>query len=66
MVLLFFFFTGMALALVFLRSLVWLVSVFGTAFCEADRTQIFRNGECVDVDGRGKGEAELIWGGMFM
>lgn len=59
------FFTGMASVLVFLRALVWLVSLFGKAFCEVDLTQIFRRGKCVDVHGRGKGEAELIWGGMF-
>ena len=60
------FFIGMALALAFLRGMVWIVSVLGRVFCEADLTQIVRKGECVDVDGRGKGEAELIWGGMFM
>jgi hypothetical protein len=60
------FFVGMALTLVLLRAMVGLVSVFGKTFCEVDLTEIFRKGECVDVDGRGKGEAELILGGMFM
>ena len=60
------FFVGMALTLVFLRGMVRLVSVFGKTFCEVDLTEIFRKGECVDVEGRGKGEAELILGGMFM
>lgn len=59
-------FAGMALTLVFLRGMVRLVSVFGKTFCEVDLTEIFRKGECVDVNGRGKGEAELIFGGMFM
>jgi hypothetical protein len=59
-------FVGMALTLVLLRGMVRLVSVFGKTFCEVDLTEIFRKGECVDVDGRGKGEAELILGGMFM
>jgi hypothetical protein len=59
------FFIGMALALVFLRGMVWVVSVAGKEFCEVDLTQIFRKGKCVDVDGRGKGEAELIWGGLL-
>jgi hypothetical protein len=58
-------FIGMALALVFLRGMVWVVSVAGKDFCEVDLTQIFRNGKCVDVDGRGKGEVELIWGGLL-
>ena len=39
--------------------MVRLVSVFGKTFCEVDLTEIFRKGECVGVDGRGKGEAEL-------
>ena len=60
------FFVGMALTLVFLRGMVKFVSVFGKIFCEVDLTKIFRKGECVDVDGRGKGEAELILGGLFM
>ena len=60
------FFVGMALTLVFLRGMVRLVSVFGKTFCEVDLTEIFRKGECVDVDGKGKGEAELILGGMFL
>ena len=60
------FFVGMALTLVFLRGMVKLVSVFGKTFCEVDLPEIFRKGECVDVDGRGKGEAELIFGGMFI
>jgi hypothetical protein len=60
------FFVGMALTLVILRGMVKLVSVFGKTFCEVDLTEIFRKGECVDVDGRGKGEAELILGGLFM
>ena len=60
------FFVGMALTLVFLRGMVKLVSVLGGTFCEVDLTEIFRKGECVDVDGRGKGEAELILGGLFM
>ena len=60
------FFVGMALTLVFLRGMVKLVSVFGKTFCEVDLSEIFRKGECVDVDGRGKGEAELIFGGMFI
>ena len=60
------FFVGMALTLVFLRGMVKLVSVFGKTFCEVDLTEIFRKGECVDVDGRGKGETELILGGLFM
>lgn len=60
------FFVGMALTLVFLRGMVKLVSVFGRTFCEVDLIEIFRKGECVDVDGRGKGEAELILGGLFM
>ncbi|KAF8798424.1 hypothetical protein BYT27DRAFT_7203517 [Phlegmacium glaucopus] len=60
------FFIGMASTLVVLRGMVWLVSVFGKAFCEVDLAQTFRRGECVDVDGRGMGEAELIVGGMFM
>lgn len=59
------FFIGMALALVFLRGTVWVVSVVGKKFCEVNLTQIFRKGKCVDVDGRGKGEAELIWGGLL-
>ena len=59
------FFVGMALTLVFLRGMVKLVSVFGKTFCEVDLTEIFRKGECVDVDGRGKGEADLIFGGLF-
>ena len=60
------FFVGMALTLVLLRGMVRLASVFGKTFCEVDLTELFRKGECVDVDGRGKGEAELILGGMFM
>ena len=60
------FFIGMTLTLVILRGMVWVGSVLGKAFCEADLTQVFRRGECVDVDGRGMGEAELIVGGMFM
>ena len=59
-------FVGMALLLVFLRGMVRVVSVLGKIFCEVDLTEIFRKGECVDVDGRGKGEAELILGGLFM
>jgi hypothetical protein len=59
------FFVGMALTLVFLRGMVKLLSVFGKIFCEVDLKEIFRKGECVDVDGRGKGEAELILGGLF-
>ena len=57
---------GMSLKLVVLRGFVWLVGVFGKAFCQVDITQIFRRGECVEVDGRGMGEAELIMGGLFM
>ena len=60
------FFVGMALTLVFLRGTVRLVSVFGKTFCEVDLAEVFRKGECVDVDGRGKGEAELILGGIFL
>ena len=60
------FFVGMALTLVLLKGIVRLVSIFGKTFCEIDLTEIFRKGECVDVDGRGKGEAELILGGMFL
>jgi hypothetical protein len=59
-------FVGMALTLVLLRGMVKVVSVFGKTFCEVNFTEIFRKGECVDVDGRGKGEAELIFGGLFM
>ena len=59
------FFIGMALALVVLRSMVWLVGVLARAFCQVDLTQIFKRGECVDVNGRGMGEAELIVGGIF-
>ena len=59
------FFIGMALALAVLRGMVWLVGVFGKGFCELDLTETFRKGECVDIDGRGMGEAELIVGGMF-
>ena len=60
------FFIGMSLILVIVRGVVWVGGVLGKAFCEADLTQVFRRGECVDVDGRGMGEAELIVGGMFM
>ena len=59
------FFIGMALALVVLRSMVWLVGVLAKGFCQVDLTQIFKRGECVDVNGRGMGEAELIVGGIF-
>ena len=60
------FFIGTALALAILRGLIWLVAVFGEAFCEVDLAEVFKRGECVDVNGRGMGEAELIVGGMFM
>lgn len=47
-----------------LRGLVWLVSVLGKEFCQVGLGQVFRKGECVDVDGRGMGEAaELLVGG---
>ena len=60
------FFVGMALTLVILRGMVKLLSIFGKTFCEVDLIEIFRRGECIDVDGRGKGEAELILGGLFI
>jgi len=40
-----------ALALVVLRGIVWLVRTLGKAFCEVDLAQIYKRGECVDVEG---------------
>ena len=58
MILLFFIGTGLTLGV--LRSLTWLIAVFGEAFCEVDLTEVFGRGECIDVNDRGMGEAELI------
>lgn len=54
----------MAVALAVLRGMVRLVSVLAKEFCQVNLGQVFRTGECVDVDSRGMGEAGLHVGGV--
>ncbi|KAF8148633.1 hypothetical protein B0H34DRAFT_679637 [Crassisporium funariophilum] len=60
------FFGGMLLMLAVLRGVIWVLGVLGQTFCDLDLVEVFRTGECVDVDGKGMGGAELIVGNLFL